>query len=69
MTTPEEYWAKVRAAPGFKEAAAGKNIKLPPVDPPKVHEIKGVTNPDMRRRFSEIACDELRAVPTASETN
>jgi hypothetical protein len=28
--TPEEHWAKVRAAPGFAEQAAGRNIKLPP---------------------------------------
>lgn len=26
--------------------------------------VKGMTNPDMRRRFLELACEELMAVPT-----
>jgi hypothetical protein len=39
MTTPEEHWAKVRAAPGFADQAAGKNIKLPPQDPPEVRAL------------------------------
>jgi len=39
------------------------NPRMRVVFGPRVMEIRGITNPDMKRRFLELACEELVVAP------